>query len=106
MKKTFKLNVENKKPERQIESIKHEIRKYIQREKRKKLPEDMNFWQFDCKFAMNDETPKTIEFTQVTKCIDDAYENKADTLYMEIISKATFREKKEKKTEDEVQNEE
>ena len=36
MKKTFQLIVENKNKDRQVDSIKNEIRKYIKRERTKK----------------------------------------------------------------------
>ena len=86
MKKTFKLNVENKHPDRLLEAIKHEIRKYIKREKRKALPEGVDFWDLKCKFAKNDEEPKTIDFNDITKFINEAAQEKCDSFYMEIIS--------------------
>lgn len=95
MKKTFKLQVENKHPDRQVESIKHEIRKYIKREKKKPLPEDKDFWNFNCKFGKNDATPETIEFIDITKSIDEAANEKCETLYMEILREAVKREPKE-----------
>ncbi|MAD41714.1 MAG: hypothetical protein CL623_04895 [Arcobacter sp.] len=94
MKKTFKLNVENKHPDRQIESIKHEIRKYIKREKNKPRPEGVDFWKFECKFGKNDEEPKVIEFIDITKNIDEASNEKCETLYMEILSVPGKREPK------------
>jgi len=94
MKKTFKLKVENKHPDRQIESIKHEIRKYIKREKNKAKPEGVDFWNFECKFAKNSDEPKTIEFIDITKCIDEASNEDCETLYMEILSVEGKREPK------------
>ena len=49
MKKTFQLIVANKNKDRQVESIKNDVRKYIKRERTKKLPENTNYWNFDCK---------------------------------------------------------
>ncbi len=47
MKKTFKLNVENKHPQRLLEAIKNEIRKIYKKEKKEKtLPEGVDFWEF------------------------------------------------------------
>ncbi len=86
MKKVFKLKEGNKNPQRQLDAIKHEIRKYIKREKRKPLPNDADFWDLKCKFAINDEEPKAIEFTEITMCIDEASKKDADSIYMEIIS--------------------
>jgi len=95
MKKTFKLKVEGKNPDRLIESIKYEIRKYIKREKKKKLPEDVDFWKFDCKFGKNDEEPTLIEFVDITENIDEAKASDCESFYMEILSSEGIREKKE-----------
>ncbi len=106
MKKTFKLNVENKNPDRLLESIKYEIRKYIKREKRKPLPEDVDFWDLKCKFAKNDETPEVINFNEITNCINEAATEKCDSFYMEIISEEGIRVKDViKKDEFEVDSE-
>ena len=94
MKKTYQLAVENKKPERVIEAIKNDIRKYIKREKRKVLPEGMNVWNMDCKFAKNDEEPQVIAFQDITKSIDDAAQLNSKSIYLEIITNAIKKEKK------------
>ncbi len=72
MKKVFKLKVENKNSDRLVEKIKYEIRKYIKREKNKKLPEEVDFWKFECKFGKNEDEPQVIEFLNITKNIDEA----------------------------------
>ena len=95
MKKVFKLKEGNKNPARQLDAIKHEIRKYIKREKRKSIPEDVDFWDLKCKFGMNDEEPKPIEFVDITKCIDEASKKECDSFYMEIISTKGYKEKEE-----------
>lgn len=101
MKKTFQLKVANKNVARQVDSIKNEVRKYIKREKNKKLPEEFNFWNFDCKFGKTQDEANEIAFTDVIKSIDFAASQDYDSFYLEIISKAVFKEKKEQK-EDEV----
>ena len=99
MKKTFKLQVENKDQDRVIESIKNEIRKYIKREKRKALPEGKDFWFFDCKFAKDEETPKEIAFSDIIKFINEADNEKCKTFYLEILARAEKKpEKEEEKT--------
>ncbi|MFA7083520.1 MAG: DUF6172 family protein [Arcobacteraceae bacterium] len=108
MKKHFNLQVENKTPDRQLDSIKYEIRKYIKREKRKPLPEGVDFWKFECKFAKNTEEPKEIDFLDITKCIDEASENGCETLYMEIIATHGHKKPKEEiaeETLEEIQEE-
>ncbi len=107
MKKTFKLKVENKNSDRLLEAIKHEIRKYIKREKRKPLPEEVDFWKFNCKFAKNDEEPKEIDFLEITKNIDEASKEECESFYMEILSSEGIKPKKviEKKEETEIKEE-
>ncbi len=95
MKKTFKLEDGKRHPDRIIEAIKHEVRKYIKREKRKKLPEGVDFWKFECKSALNDEEPKKLDFLDITKAIDEASTQKASTLYLEIIATKGYKQKEE-----------
>ena len=95
MKKIFKLKEGNKNPARQLDAIKHEIRKYVKREKKKSFPDDVDFWDLKCKFGKNDEEPQTIEFVDITKYIDEASEENCDTIYMEIISTKGYKTKKE-----------
>lgn len=106
MKKTFKLQEKNKNKDRVVESIKHEIRKYIKREQNKPLPEDKDFWFFDCKFAKGNETPIEIPFSQVIRSVDDAANSDSETFYLEIISKAEKRKEKEIVEETETNDEE
>jgi len=104
LKKTYQLTATNKEPARVVEAIKNEVRKYIKREKRKTLPEGMNVWNIDCKFAKDDSEPETIEFTDITKCIDEAAELNCKSIYLELLSSPIKKERKivESVTEDEV----
>lgn len=95
MKKVFKLEDGKRHPDRIIEAIKHEVRKYIKREKRKVLPQGVDFWKFECKSSINDEEPKSIEFLDITKAIDEAAINKAQTLYLEIVATNGYKQKEE-----------
>ena len=54
MKKKFSLKHPKIKPARRVEAVKHEIRKYLKRERRKELPEGVDFWDFDCKFGLTE----------------------------------------------------
>ena len=94
MKKVFQIDVSNKTRERQIDSIKNEIRKYIKREKSKKLPEGFNACFFDCKFGQTKEDAKVINFVDVIKSVDLAQSENYESFYIEIIARAIFKEKK------------
>ncbi len=70
MKKLFLIDIPNKTRERQIDSIKNDIRKYIKREKSKKLPVGFNSWFFDWKVGQTKEDAKVIKFDDVIKSVD------------------------------------
>jgi len=88
MKKTFQLNVENKNRDRITDSIKNEVRKYIKRERKKKLPKDTDYWQFKCKFAKKGDLIKDITFNDIIPSIDTAAQSEVDSFYLEIVAVA------------------
>ncbi len=53
MKKNFPLQIEGKNPDRVLEAVKHEIRKYFKRERNRALPKEVDFWDFDCKVGLS-----------------------------------------------------
>ena len=87
MKKTFPLTLEGKHPERLLEATKHEIRKYIKRERRRVLPEGVDFWDFDCKFGATQDSAATIHLEEITAMIDGAVKDGAPHFYIEILAK-------------------
>jgi len=91
MKKVFKLQVENKKPERQLESIKNEVRKYLKRERKKKLPEDAIYWDFECRFGKDAASAKNVTTTTLTSALDEAHSEAWSECYVEIIAKASMK---------------
>ncbi len=101
MKKTFSLKAENKTPERHLEAVKNEIRKYIKREKKKKLPIGVDYWDFKCKFGKNDDKPKVILFVDIMKNVNEAFEADCETFYMEILATEGIREPREPRKKDE-----
>jgi hypothetical protein len=94
MKKNFSLHETNKKTDRVVEAIKHEINKYLARERRKALPEGVDFWDFDCKVGSDTTTAKTVHVKEVSKSIDEVVLEKVDSVYIEILAKPGVRAKK------------
>ncbi len=94
MKKTFKITDPKIKRDRLIEAVRHEIKKYIKRERNKALPEGVDFWDFDCKFGPAAESAKDIHLAEITKCIDLAQEQQLESFYLEILAKPGRRTKK------------
>ncbi len=87
MKKTFQLRIENKNSDRLVEAIKHEIRKYIKRERAKKCPEGFDFWDFDCRFGESDTTAQSVHSAALIASIDAAHSAQWSACYIEIIAK-------------------
>jgi hypothetical protein len=94
MKKTFKITDPKIKRDRLIEAVRHEIKKYIKRERNKKLPEGVDFWDFDCKFGPVAESAEEIHLAEITKCIDQAQLQQLESFYVEILAKPGRRSKK------------
>lgn len=94
MKKTFKLTHPKIKVPRLVDSIKHEVKKYIKRERNKALPEDVDFWDFDCKYGENEASSKVIHLSEINKYITEAETSELETFYLEIHVKPGQRTQK------------
>lgn len=93
MKKTFSFNSAKHKPPRVVESIKAEIRKYLKRERRKPLPEGVDYWDFDCKMGEPETEGEVIHVSQINEMIDQAAARNWDAIYIEILAKQGIRQK-------------
>ncbi|WP_295979025.1 DUF6172 family protein [uncultured Variovorax sp.] len=91
MRKTFQLHVEGKHPDRLLEAIKHEIRKYIKRERRRELPEGSDYWDFDCRFGASQESAEVIHLSAITGLIDGVAKEGGKQFYIEILAKPAKR---------------
>ncbi|QBG46615.1 hypothetical protein EGM51_04090 [Verrucomicrobia bacterium S94] len=91
MKKTFNLTHPKIKYPRMIEAVKHEIRKYIRRERRKELPDGVDFWDFDCRFGDTEAEAKVIHPAEIDQYINDAEKRGVTSFYVEILRKEGIR---------------
>ena len=87
MRKTFQLNIEGKNRDRLIEATKHDIRKYVKRQRRVPLPEGVDFWDFDCKFGANADDATPIHFAELTEKIDALVQAGGESFYLELLVK-------------------
>ncbi len=94
MKKTFKLTHPKIKVPRLVEAIKHEVRKYLRRERRKNLPEDADYWAFDCRFGVDEASSDVVHVSDIDKSIDQAESKQLESFYLEILAKPGHRSKK------------
>lgn len=88
MKKTFKLEHPKIKVPRIVDSIKHEVRKYLKKERQKILPEGASHWGFDCKLGQTEEAAESIHLSVLTKGIDALVADNTVTIYVEILPRA------------------
>ena len=88
MKKTFKLDHPKIKVPRLVDSVKHDIKKFLKNERKKPLPSGAKYWGFDCKFGQSEETAARVDLPSLTKYIDELVENNIKTIYVEITPKA------------------
>ena len=96
MKKIFKLTDPKKHEDRVLEAVKHEIRKYIKRERKKDLPEKATmYWDFDCKVGTTVEDAKVVMFEELIKALDAVKATGATEMYVEILAKAVPKPLKE-----------
>jgi hypothetical protein len=94
MKKTFKLTHPKIKAPQLVVAIKHEVRKYLRRERRKNLPEKVDFWDFDCRCGVDEASSEVIHVSDIDKAIDQAESKQLESFYLEILAKPGRRRKK------------
>ena len=88
MKKTYKLEHPKIKVPRVVDSIKHDIKKCLKKERKKPLPADTKYWGFDCKLGASEESAIELELSSFTKSLDKLVADGAMTVYVEIAPKA------------------
>ena len=91
MRKTFQLRPEGKNPDRVLDAVKHEIRKYIRRERSHALPEGMDYWDFDCRFGTDAATAQSIHLSAITASVDEVAKAAGTQFYLEILARPARR---------------
>lgn len=94
MKKTFKMTHQKIKGPRLVEAIKHEVKKYLQRERRKPLPPGVDFWDFDCRFGVDAASSEVIHVADINKSISRAEDQQLEAFYLEILAKPGHRSRR------------
>lgn len=94
MKKTFKMSHPKIKVPRLVEAIKYEVKKYIKRERGKALPPAADFWDFDCRYGVDEAHSEVIHLSAINKSISEAEAEELESFYLEILAKPGYRTKK------------
>jgi len=101
MKKTFSLAHPKLHVDRVSDSVKNEIKKYFKRERKKTLPDDVDYWDFDCKFGHTEAEAKAVFPSEINKAIDAVVAEKQVSFYVEVLAKPGYFESKLDFDEDE-----
>jgi hypothetical protein len=86
MKKNFSLHAPRKADARVLDSIKHEVRKYVKRDRKKPLPEGAAEWKFECRVGSDQSTAETVPLKEISSALDRVAAGGVDSVYIEILS--------------------
>ncbi len=100
MKQTHSLTHPRHKPPQAVAAVKNTIRKYIKRERRKELAEGVDYWDFDCRVGLTEDTATEAHISEINKRIDAAVQEGSPTVYVEILAKPGVRQARPKDTEE------
>lgn len=92
MKKTFLLQREGRHPDRVLDALKHELRQYQARERRRPLPPETDFWDFDCRFGVSQETAESLHPAELNRQLDALAQSGATQCYVELLAKPVRRQ--------------
>jgi hypothetical protein len=91
VKKTYRLEIEGKHPDRLLEASKHDIRKYTKRERGKALPAGADTWGFDSKLGVDEASAKPVAYDGLFRAIDALVAAGNTQFYVEVLSKPAKR---------------
>jgi hypothetical protein len=94
VRKTYQLQIEGKNRDRVLDAIKHDIRKYVKRQRRVSLPEGVDYWDFDCRFGVNPEEARVVHFGEIMGLIDALAKQGGAAFYLELLAKNGYRKAK------------
>lgn len=87
MRRTYRLDIEGKHPDRLLEASKHDIRKYIKRERGKALPAGVDFWDFDSKAGVDEASAQPVVFAELIRAVDALVAAGNTQFFVEVVSK-------------------
>jgi Family of unknown function (DUF6172) len=91
MKKTYPLIVEGKNADRVLEALKFDIRKYFKRCRAAELPQNVDFWDFDCSVGADATSAAVVHPSNVITQIDVLAKEGHASIYVMIEAKHGLR---------------
>jgi len=87
MRRTYRLDIEGKNRDRLVEASKHDIRKYIRRERRKELPKGADFWDFDTRFGTEEAKAVDVPPAELIRRIDALVAEGGNQFFVQVERK-------------------
>lgn len=87
MRRTYRLDIEGKNRDRLVEASKHDIRKYIRRERRKELPKGADFWDFDTRFGTEEANAVDVPPAELIRRIDALVAEGGNQFFVQVERK-------------------
>ena len=91
MKKTFLLTSPNQADARVRDKIRHEVNKYVKRERKKDVPEGFFRWDFNCKIGISEAAAEDTTVDAIGSGIDMIGETGAAKVFIQIEAFAVRR---------------
>jgi hypothetical protein len=86
VKKTYSLDIEGKNRDRLLDAAKHDIRRYVKRERSRPLPAGVDFWDFACRLGSAEDTATALHFGELFASIDAIAREGGDRFYVEVVT--------------------
>lgn len=94
MRKTYPLRPEGKHPDRVLDAVKHDIRRYLKRQRRVPLPDGVDFWDFDCRLGATQAAAEVVHLGALITQLDALAQSGGTTAYVELLAKHGVRQRK------------
>jgi hypothetical protein len=91
MRQTFPFSHPRHKPAQALAALKNRIRKYLKRERRKALPDGVDFWDFDCRMGPEEAGAMPIDVAEIIQRLDALAADGSTHVYVEILAKPGHR---------------
>jgi Family of unknown function (DUF6172) len=91
MKKIYRLDIEGKHRDRLLEAAKHDIRKYMKRERAKPLAAGFDYLYFACRLGIEEADARVEHPAEIIDAIDVLAKQGAAQFFVEVLAKPAQR---------------
>lgn len=86
MKRTYSLVHPKIKPARLIDAARHDIKKFLKKERNKPTGRHVPFWDFEVKFGQSEQETEIIALSEINQYMDKAEADGQSQFYVEITT--------------------